>query len=217
MKKTDENIILLNLIFCVSIIISNVVGCKVVDFGFSIFGYRCVSSGGALTYALTFLCTDVIGEMYGKIQANKAVTRGFFMQILAQFLILATQYLPCVEPDMQTAYETLLGQSTFFVIGSICAFMLSQRWDVFIFHRIRNLLNGNQRYKWIWNNVSTMTSQVIDTATYATISCGVGMGWLFKDGGINEMIGMMIGQYILKFVLAIIDTPIFYFLTKERK
>lgn len=66
MKANKSNLILLNMIFVVSIVIANVVGCKVIDTGISLFGIPLALSGGAITYAFTFLCTDIIGEMYGK-------------------------------------------------------------------------------------------------------------------------------------------------------
>lgn len=215
MKKNEQNLIWLNLFFCISIVIANVVGCKVVDFGFSIFGARVVASGGALTYAITFLCTDIIGEIWGKAEAKKAVWRGMCIQIFAQALIIATMFLRAVDADMQSAYVTLLGQSWYFVIGSLTAYICSQTWDVFVFHKLRNKFNAKPALRWIWNNTSTMTSQIIDTAVYALVSFGIGMGWLWSQGGVVDLIGLFLGQYGLKFLLAAIDTPFFYLFTKK--
>ncbi len=215
MKKTNENLMLLNLFFCISIVIANVVGCKVVDFGFSVFGHRCISSGGALTYAVTFLCTDIIGEIWGKHEAHRAVRRGLLIQVFALLLIIGTQFLRAVDPNMQAAYETLLGQSWCFVIGSLTAYLCSQSWDVFIFHRIREKLAAKPKLRWIWNNASTMTSQIIDTFVYAMISFGIGMGWLWHEGGWGQLLGLMIGQYGIKFLLALLDTPFFYIFTRK--
>lgn len=217
MKKTNENLMLLNLFFCISIVIANVVGCKVVDFGFSIFGLRAISSGGALTYAVTFLCTDIIGEIWGKKEAHKAVRRGLLIQVFAQLLIIGTQFLRAVDPNMQAAYETLLGQSWYFVIGSLTAYLCSQSWDVFIFHKIREKMQARPKLRWVWNNASTMTSQIIDTFVYAFVSFGIGMGWIFQDGGWHQLLGLMLGQYGIKFLLAAIDTPFFYFFTRKSK
>lgn len=217
MKKTNENLMLLNLFFCISIVIANVVGCKVVDFGFSIFGLRAISSGGALTYAVTFLCTDIIGEIWGKKEAHKAVRRGLIIQIFAQLLIIGTQFLHAVDPNMQAAYETLLGQSWCFVIGSLTAYLCSQSWDVFIFHKIRDKFDAKPKLRWIWNNASTITSQIIDTFVYAFISFGIGMGWIFHEGGWHQLLGLMLGQYGIKLFLAILDTPFFYFFTRKPK
>ena len=57
-----------------------------------------------------------------------------------------------------------------------------------------------------------MTSQIIDTVIFIGIGFGIGMG---MRG--NELIGLMIGQYLVKFVLALLDTPFFYLLTRTSK
>ncbi|MCM1379551.1 MAG: queuosine precursor transporter [Prevotella sp.] len=217
MKKTDSNLIALNVVFVVCLIVANVVTSKVIDTGLTLGGSPVLIPGAALTYALTFLCTDVIGEIWGREEADKAVWRGFKAQILALVLILLTQYLPSYNGEIQAAYKLLLGQTIFYVIGSMTAYLTSQKWDVWIFHKIRNSYSGDARFRWIWNNASTMTSQIIDTAIYITIAFGIGSGWLWQPGGLTMTLNMILGQYILKFTLALIDTPFFYALTKSQK
>ena len=69
--------------------------------------------------------------------------------------------------------------------------------------------------RWIWNNVSTGTSQIIDTVIYALVAFGIGMGWLFQEGGLSLLLSIILGQYLLKLCLAIIDTPFFYYFTRR--
>jgi len=217
MKKNNSNLISLNAVFIVCLIIANVVTAKVIDTGLFIGSTPILIPGAALTYALTFLCTDVIGEIWGKKEANKAVWRGFAAQFLALFLICLTSMLPAHDEAMQTAYERLLGQTPIFVIGSLVAYLCSQKWDVWIFHKIRNRFFADPRRRWIWNNASTLTSQIIDTAIYITIAFGIGLGWLWQEGGVALTLGMIAGQYLLKAALALLDTPIFYLLTNKTK
>ena len=216
MKANQSNLIMLNIIFVVSIVVANIVGCKVIDLGFSLFGIPLALSGGAITYAFTFLCTDIIGEVYGKKEANAAVKKGFIGQIFAITLIVLTQYTPTSNDEMQLAYETLLGQSPIFTLGSLCAYGASQSWDVFIFHKIRDRFAGKQNMRWLWNNVSTATSQIFDTVIYASVGFGLGQKWFFIDGGFKLFLSIIIGQYLLKLCLAILDTPIFYAFTKRK-
>lgn len=215
MKTSQSNLIMLNIIFVVSIVVANVVGCKVIDTGMSLFGLKLTLSGGAITYAFTFLCTDIIGEKWGKKEANKTVFRGFIGQLFAIVLIYLTQLTPAVDPSMQDAYVKLLGQAPMFTLGSLCAYYASQSWDVFLFHKIRDKFNAKHNLRWIWNNLSTGTSQIIDTAIYASISFGLGLGWFFQDGGLKLLLSVMVGQYLLKLGLAILDTPFFYYFTKK--
>lgn len=220
MKKTSENLTLLKIIFSVSLVISNVVTAKLFDTGIEIFGVPVGLPGAALCYAITYLMTDVIGEIWGKEEANKTVRVGFVAQMLAVLLVVMTQYIPAVDPEMQNAYEMLLGQNWIFVVGSLAAYFCSQSWDVWVFHKIRAIWiknNGSTKGgRWIWNNASTITSQIVDTIVFIGISFGIGFGWLFDGDMIVQLFAMMIGQYVFKIILAIIDTPFFYLLTRKR-
>lgn len=215
MKKTNENLLLIHVIFVISIVVANIVGCKVINTGITLFGLPLALSGGAITYAFTFLCTDIIGEVWGKLEAQRAVRYGFIGQLFAIALIVATQYTPTDDAAMQHAYETLLGQSPMFVLGSLCAYSCSQTWDVWIFHKIRNHFDAKPSLRWIWNNLSTGTSQIIDTVIYAVVAFGIGMGWLFQQGGVSMLLSIIVGQYLLKLCLAILDTPFFYYFTRR--
>ena len=215
MKKTNSNLITLNMVFVVCLIVANVVTAKVLDTGLSISGTSILIPGAALTYAMTFLCTDIIGEIWGKEEANKSVWRGFFAQMIALLLILLTQLLPPYNEEMQHSYEMLLGQTPTFVLGSLVAYLCSQKWDVWIFHKVRDMFCADPEFRWIWNNMSTFTSQIIDTAIYISIAFGLGLGWFFQDGGIKLTLCMILGQYLLKAGLAVLDTPFFYLFTKK--
>ena len=219
MKKTNSNLIGINMVFVVALVISNVVTAKLFATGINLFGITLTLPGAALCYAITFLATDVIGEIWGKQEANRTVRWGFVGQVLATLLIIATQYLPAADPEAQTAYEKLLGQNWIFVIGSMVAYFASQSWDVFFFHKIRDKYiakhGSTARGRWIWNNASTMTSQIIDTVLFIGISFGLGFGWLFNPEMHANLFAMMVGQYLLKFLLAAIDTPVFYLLTNK--
>ncbi len=217
MKRNDANLITLNVVFVVCLIVANVVTSKVLDTGIHIGGVPILIPGAALTYAMTFLCTDVIGEIWGKKEANKAVIRGFVAQLVALVLIILTMYLPAYDEEMQRAYRMLLGQTPVFVFGSLVAYLCSQSWDVWIFHKIRGRFCGNPKRRWIWNNASTLTSQIIDTAIYISIAFGIGLGWFMQEGGMMLVLGMVIGQYLLKAGLALCDTPFFYLLTRKHQ
>ena len=101
------------------------------------------------------------------------------------------------------------------------AYFASQSWDVFFFHRIRDAYikkHGDTKGgRWIWNNGSTMTSQIIDTVLFIGISFGIGFGWFFDKSMWVSLVSMMVGQYVLKFILAALDTPFFYLLTRNKE
>lgn len=213
MQTSQYNLRLLTVIFVTSLIVSNIVTGKLVCTGLYFMGSQMVLPGAMFCYAITFLITDVIGELWGQQEANDCVKLGLIAQVIALVLIQLTKYLPSYDINMQNAYNMVLGQGWIYVIASLIAYWTAQSWDVFIFHKIRNIFKGNSCYKWIWNNVSTMTSQMIDTLIFITIAFGLGYGWLWDKP--KMLLLMVIGQYVFKFILAILDTPFFYLLTRR--
>lgn len=217
MKKTNTNLMLCAMVFAVALVISNVIAAKTVQTGVPLFGSTILVPAAVICYCVTFLMTDVIGEIWGRKEAQTVVFGGFACQILASCLILIGEVLPAADAGMQASYDMLLGQNAVFVVASMTGYLLSQSWDVFVFHKIRNRIltnGGTERSRWIWNNVSTMTSQMIDTIVFIGIAFGIGFGWLFDGAMIGQLGAMMVGQYLCKLVLAALDTPVFYFLTR---
>ena len=218
MKKTTTNLMICAMVFAVALVIANVVTAKTVQTGIPLFGSTILVPSAVVCYCITFLMTDIVGEIWGRKEARTIVIGGFACQVLALCLILVAQALPAADPAMQASFDMLLGQNGVFVIASMAGYLLAQSWDVFVFHRIRNRVlaqGGSVRSRWIWNNASTMTSQLIDTAVFISIAFGIGFGWLFDPAMIGQLGAMMVGQYLCKLALAALDTPIFYFLTRN--
>ena len=220
MRKTNENLILLNTLFTTALIVSNVVTAKLFHTGIILFGVNVALPGAAVCYACTFLLTDVIGEIWGRREASKSILYGFVSQLFASALILFTEYLPAEDPAMQEAYSKLLGQNLLFVTASLVAYTVSQFWDVWFFHRIRNWYLATHgrttAARWIWNNASTMTSQILDTVFFIGIVFGLGFRWFWLPGMRKALAATMVGQYLFKFILALLDTPFFYLMTRQK-
>lgn len=217
MKKTNRNLVVLIALFVTSLLTSNIISSNgMILTGIYIGSIQLLAPAAVLAYALTFLATDIIGQIWGKREANFAVIVGFASQVLCSALIYLTPVIFApwfIGSDTYTALNSL----GWFTAGSLVAYICSQTWDVFIFHKIKDWARnkfGEDRYnkqRWLWNNGSTMTSQIIDTVIFIGIGFGIGLGM----GG-TELIGLMIGQYCIKFCLALLDTPFFYLLTRKR-
>ena len=206
MRKTEKNLMLVNAIFLTSLLVANVVSSKIVSF------WGLTVPAAIVAYPLTFLMTDVIGEIWGKEEANKTVKLGFICQMVSLALIGGAILLP-VAPfaDNQAQFTAILGSSFRVVFASMVGYLVSQSWDVWIFHKVRDAYikkhGSTKGGRWIWNNASTMTSQIIDTAIFITIAF---------IGVVPNIWTMILSQYLVKFVYALLDTPFFYLLTRKR-
>lgn len=218
MEKTQRNLMLCGMVFAIALVVSNMVAAKTIATGFTLFGTAVVVPSAVICYFITFLMTDVVGEIWGRKEARLIVKWGFVCQVIACVLIAIAQVLPAANPEMQGSYEMLLGQNVVFVVASLLAYLTSQSWDVFVFHKIRGFFlsrGKSSAWRWVWNNASTMSSQAIDTVIYITVAFGIGMGWAFDTAMLPTLLAMMVGQYVCKFILAALDTPVFYFLTHK--
>lgn len=220
MKKTEKNLYLLYMLFAVGLITANCIAGKLFILPFKLFGENVTITSGVICYPLTFLITDIIGEIWGKKEAGYAVRFGFICQLVSTFIIIVARYLPAVDANVQGSYVALLGQNVTFVAASLAAYICSQRWDVFMFHHIRDRYirkyGSTKGGKWIWNNGSTMSSQFIDSIVYVLVAFGIGFGWLSQPHMYVAMLNMTLAQWLIKVVLAAIDTPFFYWFTRER-
>jgi len=219
MKKTEKNLYLLYMLFGVLLVTANCIASKVWDTGIPFLGSTITLTIGVISYPFTFLCTDIIGEIWGKKEANLAVKYGFIAQVLSTVLIIVARYATPVNAEVQNAYVLLLGQQWVFVLASLVAYYVSQTLDVKLFHMIRDQYiskhGSTKGGKWIWNNVATMTSQLVDSTIYVSIAFGFGFGWFFKTEMLSTLFGMILGQWLFKVIIAALDTPLFYFFTRK--
>lgn len=183
---------------------------------------------GVLPYPLTFLCTDLISELYGRARANFLVTVG----LLLNFFILGTMWLGQVLPaaDQQPPWQviqlaeavalpngsTVENQVELFslmyattsgaVFASMMAYIAAQYCDVFMFHFWKRLTNG--KHLWLRNNGSTLVSQGVDSFMVITVTFGA----TFLSGGISAigMLTLMGSNYLFKMLVALADTLPFY-------
>lgn len=180
-------------------------------------------TAGVLLWPVVFIMTDIINEYYGMrgVRFLSWLTAGliafaFLIFIGAINLVPADFFITSKQgsgiPDMSKAYNSVLGQGGFIIIGSITAFILGQLIDVFVFHKIKRV-TGEKKI-WLRATGSTLISQFIDSFVVLFIAFYIGTRvnasgndfvWPFK-----LFIAVGIVNYIYKFIIAILMTPVIY-------
>ena len=96
------------------------------------------------------------------------------------------------------------------------AYLSAQFVDVHVFEFWRNLTHG--KHLWLRNNGSTVLSQLLDTVMVVTIALVL---WPVMDGNVDTAPiaretwwQIIVGQYLFKAGVALIDTPFFYLGTR---
>jgi queuosine precursor transporter len=179
--------------FVGSLTIAAVLASKII----TIFGF--FVPAGVFAYCITFVCTDAISEVWGKRRANYTVFAGLIALTSAFFLIQISIYWPSAAFwNHDDSFNIILGMTPRIILGSLIAYVLSQFYDVWFFHLIKNF--SGVKHLWLRNNLSTATSQFFDSAIFVAIAFY----------GILPIWPIILGQWIIKLIIAIIDTPIVY-------
>lgn len=190
---------------------------------------------GVLAYPLTFLCTDLISELYGRSRANFLVTVGLLLNVFILGVMTLGNFMPAVDPSAQPPWQLLslaepvslpngssvqgsvelfsllFATTTGAVFASMLAYVFAQYVDVYVFHFLRRKTNG--KYLWLRNNGSTIISQAVDSITVVSVTFGA----LFLAGkmSVEVILGLMLSNYVFKLLSALADTPIIYLLVAK--
>ena len=190
------------------IMLANLQGGKVSEL--TLFGYSFTASMGAILYSGIYFATDVLNEKYGREEANRAVLLGFVANVAVMItLLLSIQFRPSEITgsalEVHNAISTLAGYSPIFVIGSLTAYLISQTFDVWFFHKIKTYTGESKL--WLRNNLSTITSQLLDTMIYQ-------FTWVMAGMDLKTAFLIAVTKYIFKVFIAGIDTIFIYWVKK---
>ncbi|MDA0989131.1 MAG: queuosine precursor transporter [Verrucomicrobia bacterium] len=168
------------------------------------------TSLGLILYSGIYFATDLLGERYGRREANRAVLIGFAANVaMVALMSMSLLFLPTqiggkatrLATDAHDALSFLFGFTPRFVFGSMLAYLISQTHDVWLFHWLKHKTQG--RHLWLRNCLSTMVSQAIDTIIYSLV-----VWWAVLD--LKTAIQLAGAKYVFKFIIALLDTPFIY-------
>ena len=186
-----------------SLLLANIQGPKLT----MIFGLQ--TSMAVILYSSIFFATDLLSEKYGREEAQRAVMLGFAVSVMMVVLTqISLLYLPSSHPstsefalNVHNATVVLFDYTPRFVFGSLFAYLISQSFDVWVFHRIKKATND--KHLWLRNTGSTLLSQAIDTVIY-----GLVVWWGIVD--FTTAMQLAAAKYVFKFIIAVLDTPFIY-------
>lgn len=215
--------------FCCNALIAEAIGTKLFSlekiFGshpvnFTLFGERGLSftlTCGVLLWPLEFVITDIVNEYYGPKAVRRIsftavilISYAFLMYFLAIRIPPADVWLKSSSTqgveNIQTSFSAIFGQNMRIIIGSIVAFLASQLIDVAVFHRIKRVTGD--KHLWLRATGSTLISQLVDSYIVLFIAFGGIFSW-------QLILGIGIMNYTYKFTMALVLTPVIYFVEKR--
>lgn len=171
-------------------------------------------TAGALIWPVVFITTDLINEYFGKPGVKRIsyltallISYAFAVIFLAINLPPASWWIEGTDNagnpvNMDIAFNKILGQGLRIILGSLAAFLIGQLVDVFVFQRLRRA-TGSKRL-WLRATGSTLVSQLVDSFVVLFIA-------FYGVFPTQQIIAIGITNYIYKFAVAVLLTPVIYF------
>jgi uncharacterized PurR-regulated membrane protein YhhQ (DUF165 family) len=231
-ERRERVFLVLAGIFICSMTMLNVIGSsRFIEFG------PLALTIGVLPYPLTFLCTDLVSELYGRKRANFLVTLGLGLNLFIFLIMTIAHWAPAVPDSSMPPWQkielagevimpggvTLSGQAELYdfmyalssgaIFASMLAYTAAQYCDVKLFHFWKSLTKG--KHLWLRNNFSTLVSQAVDSIV--VIGIVFGAAYLAGEITTQQLLLFMLSSYLFKVAAAAADTLPFYYLTAKLK
>lgn len=230
-NKSVKLLVLLSCLFIANTLVAEFIGVKIFSlesiFGFEptswkLFGYQ--GSGlnltaGVVLWPVVFIMTDIINEYFGPKVVRHLSYIAIGIVLFSFIIIFVAIKLPPNEwwqyesgrldnttqglSDMNLAFNKVMGQGLWIIIGSMVAFLVGQILDVTVFHIIKK--KTGEKYVWLRATGSTLVSQFVDSYIVLLVAFWIGSNW-----SIENVIAIGTVNYIYKFIVAILLTPMIY-------
>jgi len=228
-RKKTNLFIALSAIFLTNAILAEIIGVKIFSleatlgmapaqirlFGNFVLDFNLTA--GAVIWPFVFITTDVINEYFGKKGVRKI---SLLTALLIAYIFFVIYFVTKLSPaafwmelnstdsdgnpfNINYGFGVIFRQGLGIIIGSLTAFLVSQLLDVFVFQRLKRLTG--HRMLWLRATGSTLVSQLIDSFVVLGIAF-----YLFGNWNLDQILAVGTINYIYKFVVAIVLTPVIY-------
>lgn len=183
-------------VFVTSLLVANIIAVKLI----SIFGL--LLPAGTIIFPISYICGDVLTEVYGYHRARQVIWLGFTCNLIAVAAIWIAQVLPGAEFwDAQAAYERILGFTPRLLLASFCAYLVGEFVNSYVLARLKVATQG--RMLWLRTIASTLVGQGLDSTVFLTIAF-----WgILPPAGVATA---ALTQWLIKSAYEALATPVTY-------
>ncbi len=146
-----------------SLLVSNIVAQKVVQFG------PFIISGAEFIFPISYIVNDVLTEVYGYRRSRLVIWIGFGANLLMVLAIQVAILLPAAPFwNGQEAFATILGATPRLLIASLCAYLVGEFLNAYVLAKMKILTKG----RWLWTRTigSTFVGQMFDSSIFSLIA-----------------------------------------------
>ncbi|MGN0135744.1 queuosine precursor transporter [Anaerotignum sp.] len=167
---------------------------------------------GNVLFASNFLVTDILSELHGKEDANKAVNIGIAASIAFIFLSQSWfLYTPAANDWASESIYAIFSNTPRLMLASLLVYAICQKFDVWAYHKwwafTQKKFGDKERFLWLRNNGSTLVSQLLNTVLYT-------FGAFLGTYELETLLSICISSYLIFIVTSLADTPFVYLAKK---
>lgn len=167
---------------------------------------------GNILFASTFLVTDILSEVSGKKNAQKAVNLGILTSMA--FILISQSWLyytPSPNDWAHPSITAIFTNTPRLMLASFLVYAICQKFDVWAYHRwwkfTERLCGDSRRFLWVRNNGSTLVSQLLNTVLYT-------FGAFWGMYSFPVLMNIALSSYVIFVVTSLADTPVVYLARK---
>lgn len=188
--------VLLVTTFVTCLITANIIAVKLVVV------WGLVLPAGVVIFPMSYICGDVLTEVYGYRQARRVIWLGFLCNLIAVAAIWLGQQLPAASFwDGQAAYARILGYTPRLLVSSFLAYLVGEFANSFILAKMKILTQG----RWLWTRTigSTLVGQGLDSLVFITLA-------FWGQIPLTHMVTVIVTQWLVKTAYEASVTPLTY-------
>ena len=183
-------------LFVTALITANVTAVKLIG----MFGL--VLPAAVVVFPISYICGDVLTEIYGYRAARRVIWLGFLCNLLAVAAIYLGGILPAAPFwQGQEAYETILGYTPRLLAASFLAYLVGEFANSYVLARMKVATDG----RWLWSRTlgSTLVGQGLDSLVFIVLA-------FTGTIPLGAMVSAIVAQWLVKSAYEALATPLTY-------
>jgi uncharacterized integral membrane protein (TIGR00697 family) len=190
--------------FVTVLLCSNLIGVHKVSYVNLPFYGEYIYGAGVLFFPISYLFGDILTEVYGYARSRKVIWAGFGALIFASLMSLIVTNLPTAKTmsaEQIQAVNLIFGQTPRIVLASLTAFWLGEFANSFVLAKLKLFTKG--KFLWVRTILSTIFGEMVDSLVFYPIA-------FYGLWSNEQLISVMIGNYIIKVLWETLATPFTY-------
>lgn len=157
-KKVSPLFLLLVVINTVTMLISNIIACKVFSIGFA------VLPCAVIVFPITYILSDVFSEVYGYKWSRRTAWIAFGANLFMVLIFTLTNVIPGIDPTISESMKNVLGTTPWALAASLTAYMVGDLMNDKVFRKMKEK-HGEKGF-WYRAIISSFVGELCDSLIY---------------------------------------------------